>query len=362
MLAAVLSGGGAGAQNSVITHRIDSADNIQSTLICEYIYPQTIACFNTEDRMTVFVLDTQSNQTISVKLKGYYIRDIAINDTKDTLFFCGYKFDYRQQGIFGFFNIHDVFFGSGYIHIHDYFYTNGNNNNYVKDLTRMVFYRRQNVYPYVACIGRTKDNYPCLVDVEIRPMGGYTSGYINNHDEKFTDIKPASVLGQIPDYILTSGTESSNGTYISLRYYRINNVISTPGDQDYINTFCANPSDMREWLDTNVLLTYVGEDILSTVSYRRHPESLPRTDNNIHVAYYNLRSLIVNHSLFSMVKSIEIPFIRENDHDATLHRYLNQRTTDKTVFLQTTPLSGNFTSTFCELDYTSLGTAGTVDF
>ena len=40
MLAAVLSGGGAGAQNSVITHRIDPADNI--LFLCLFLFHQTI--------------------------------------------------------------------------------------------------------------------------------------------------------------------------------------------------------------------------------------------------------------------------------------------------------------------------------
>ena len=362
----LLSAFGASAQNSIIAQRNDPEYHIsESTLISPYKYPQTIECFNTPDERSVFVLSLPNHQTIGMEVSGLYISDMAVDTIHDTLYFCGHTLGETQQGVIGYCSIYDLFYGAGFLSHQDLFYV-GDDQDYAVDLTRMLYYRKSNNMPYVAAIGKSNKGYPCLVDMSKSQYGGYIGGCVKDKKESFTDIKSVtkSSFPLTKHYLVTAGLDTSYGPYISLRYYDLDNVFNISGDQDYVNIFSVNASDPRQWLLKDVLVSFVGDNIFSTVSYRSQWTylGLPVGKyNKIHVAFYDVGAL-VSHSLFSMVKSIEIPYISVFDAHARLHRYINQGNSDRVVFLQTTPASGNHSSSFCEIDYASLGASGTVSF
>lgn len=350
---AVMCNMNASAQNSVTAQRPDLEYRIVSTLICDHTDTTTIACYNTVDGKSVFLLSFNNYHTIGAELSGYYINDMKVVTQLDSVFFCGYKIGNDTTGIIGHFDISDVFFGSGSVYIQDVFSV-GDVYTFAREFKRLVSYYKNDNSHHVVCIGKTQKNFPCIVDLNVASYGGYTGGYVPNNAETFTDIMSMSY--GLRDYLVTSGIDSRMGSYISMRLYDKENVISTPGIQDYIRTFCSSPSDLRIWHNKEVLLSLVNWNTFSTVSYRWGKKNTL----NVHLAFYDMDAFVSN-SHFSMIKSVEIPMFDLHDSYAKLHRYLYMKN-NKLVFLHQTSTDNQIPYTYCEVDYPALGALGTLDF
>ena len=162
----------------------------------------TIACYNSnneEIEKVTFVYSNSSMQTIEVTIDSYYVNDMVVE--RDSVFFCG-RMTREKQGILGYFEINDVFFGSGQIYI-DSGFVAGENNFPVIEFTRLLhFYRDNGTSSHIASIGTCDGNYPCLVDFTVCSLPMYVSGCVNDNKESFTYLKFVSNSIMFGDLIL----------------------------------------------------------------------------------------------------------------------------------------------------------------
>ncbi len=370
-LAAILS---ASAQTSVTVSEPRWVNPADKVIIQEYSshYPATITCSSYEDSLstlTTFIYSSGSMQATEVSISGYYVNDMVLG--LDSVFFCGR--DIRtQRGVIGYFDINDVFFGSGQIHILSNFVA-GENQYDIINLTRLVKYFEDNGrVSHVACIGLCDGEeeriYPCLIDLIIDLPSTYKAGVVRSEKEEFTDIKRVRTGLMVDDYhLVTTGFDLQYGRYINIRVYKPGDVFSTSGLQDMCHVYSVDTGYVRPWLDGGVLLTDVGDYTFATVSYRmsakQKPERAEYTDTiqkimrNIHLAYFRINP-IINNSVYGMTENYEIPF--GGATDCVMERIVNSASANTLAFLHTYRhnIPSVTESAYCEVKRSALAASG----
>ena len=348
------------AQNSVTVNLPHLNRNAVKTIIKNYSsnYPATVSCSNSNDSVTFIYTDASMQAREIIILKDYYVNDMVISS--DSVFFCGRtKF---KSGFIGYFDIQNVFFGSGQIVIDTTFFA-GENAYPVKELTRLVAYNKEGGGRKVESIGTCgEQGYPCLVDMTMDYYPFYNAGCIENAEESFTDIK--MVQNNYYDYYLaTVGFDTENGRYINIRMYNMNNVFMSGGPQDMCHVFSMGAITPRPWLDGDVLLASIEAGKMATVSYRSGmaiigaQESEPDDfsySNTINLAIYDVYSILSN-SVYSVLNDyeIDIPFTTSR----LMNQFICSRAKNSLAFLHTyTPFpTGIQTSEYFEIDISTLG-------
>jgi len=343
-------------QYSVTASKQNLHGVVNHTIIKEYDYPKTISCVFSDNTKSTFILSDQTLQTKEFTLNNIKVNDMmfarkATGGLYDTLIFCGKDLT-TGFAMVGYFNINDVFNGSGQVFVQDSI-VSAYPNIMVDELTRMAIYASE-VGTHVVCIGRNKEDYPCLVDFVYHTAWGpmvwsYKSGFIPDHFETMYDIKYLHTI--LEDYLVTAGMDNTYGRYLNLRVYKLDNVFSSSGIQNIKHVFCIDTTFGAEWIKDDVLLEYVTDGFFSTVSYVK-PDEFPqeKTDRSVfidcvHIGIYNLSSLVAG-SLTSMVKNTLLePQTQINNK---LTRYCQGRN-DRYVFLQEIrDHLSVFSSVFCE--------------
>ena len=346
------------AQTSIVAYSPHFSTN-KKVLIAEVEYPATIVCTNSGDDSVTFIYTDGGMQSEELVIRGYWVNDIKIG--RDTLFFCGRTRGLRDTtAIFGFFGFDAHFAHVDGIYIYDDFKAGEDGHN-VKEFTRMTSFSNSWSSTHIACVG-TCMNYstpnPCLVDIyKSGTRWEYFGGSINNQDETLTDITYMILLDN-RRYLVTSGFDNTYGRYINLRVYDPNNIFDPSGIQNVRHVFRTDLSNSNKWLNPNVLITRVNESLFSTVSYRSALSKQPSLAN-IHVAFYNINYLLSN-SEYSMVKSLEIPIGLQRN--IMMNQYIRKRN-QTLVFLHnnsSSPNLNNYQSVFCEIDYPSLQSSGSL--
>ena len=358
-LVCLLATASAVAQTSVVVKQPHSS-KAESTLIKERPghYPQTVTCVNVENDTACFILYDSNMHCSEVKLVNYYVNDMYV--TGDSVFFCGHSIvENTTQGMIGYFDIDNVYSGSGAIYTQDYFAVDPYHVS--SDLFRMDVYVNSSGKRCVTCVGTCKYgtyNYPFIVCMEPGLFSGYVAGYVDDKNETFSDVKCFE-----SDYfkrLITSGFDDSRGHYISLRIYKIDDLFDPAGPQDMRYTFSMDTSGIREWVGNEVLLQQVDKTkVFSTLSYRLAMPGCVPISSNVHLGFYDI-SLLMSGSLYSMVDQIEIPMANANQR--LINQFIVRPSTRTLAFLKTfTPISlGVETSVFCELEYPSVGNPGTL--
>ena len=294
-------------------------------------------------------------------LRGYWVNDLVISD--NIAYFCG-KENTTQKGIIGYFDINDVFFGSGQIHILSNLLA-GDPVGTVMELTRMTVFYPNDENEHVACIGTCdleETLYPCLIDFDADFSNpSYTGGCVYRTDEEFTDVKVVAD-GDGIDYLVTVGFDTINGRFINIRVYDPDDVFQPLGIQEMCHVYSVNVNDGRTWLDGGVLLRQLENDYFITVSYRLIKDEEPYGHKyppvSIHLGFFRL-SDIVNNSVWALDRHYEISIGRMADLNMNQVIYSSRK--EKVVFLNTVcDYYLNTNSFFVEFDPYALTSTGTL--
>ncbi|MCR4828858.1 MAG: hypothetical protein K5864_05275 [Bacteroidales bacterium] len=354
----------AAAQTSVTVLEPHWSGAAKKTMIQQYTNDSlaTICCYDGPDSL-VFIYSSYNMQAKEAILRGYWVNDLVISD--NIAYFCG-KENTTQKGIIGYFDIHDVFFGSGQIYILSNLVV-GRDENTVFELTRMTVFNPDNDNEHVACIGKCnheENMCPCLIDFDAdfsNPT--YTGGFVNRTKEEFTDVKVVAD-GDGRDYLVTTGFDTENGRFINIRVYDPNDVFQPYGIQEMCHVYSMYLNDGRAWLDGGLLLRQLEKDNFVTVSYRDAVgyESLNTEYDefpaNLHLGFFKL-SDIVNNSVYGLVRHYEIPLGNINAMNVNQVIYSSRK--EKVVFLHTIrTLMRSTQSHFVEFDPNALTSTGTL--
>lgn len=352
------------SQTSVVGKSQNYSTN-KKVLIKEYDYPVTIACANSGADSVTFIYTDGTMQSAEIVIRGYWINDIAI--VKDTLFFCGRTAgNSPTSGIFGFFKFNSSFTPVSGIHICDNIIV-GDLDDPARELTRMEAFVTSYGERHVACIGISKKyRQACFIDMyamtAITNAWYYFSGITNNENETFTDVKRVSTYLDSRNYIVTSGFDTRYGRYINLRVYNPDYTLDPTGIENRMFTFSVDPVCPKEWTTDRVLLSPVGNGIFSSVSVRNgHYNNFINPDVNdvsLHIAFYDISALLSN-SVFAMIQDIYVNL--NASLDRTMDQYITKPSTETLAFLHNYGDSnGVQQSVFCEVDYPSLASAGSL--
>lgn len=352
------------SQTSVVGKSQNYSTN-RKVLIKEYNYPATIACANSGADSVTFIYTDGTMQSAEIVIRGYWINDIAI--VKDTLFFCGRTAgNSPTSGIFGFFKFNSSFTPVSGIHICDNILA-GETSNKVIELTRMKPFFTSYGERHVACLGFC-DYFlnHCFIDFYSMnaptTMWNYFGGIPNNENETFSDVTLVSTYLTSQKYIVTSGFDTRYGKYINLRVYNPDYTLDPTGIENRMFTYSVDPVCANEWSTDRVLLSPVGDGIFSTASVRdghyNNCENPGLCDYSLHIAFYNIAALLSN-SVFAMTQDIYVNLSSTIKKD--LERYIVKPSTKTLALLHNYgECSIGQRSVFCEVDYPSLTSAGSL--
>lgn len=345
------------AQSVVITepHNVRTI----SSGIREWNYPVKISYVNQPNDTVTFIYMDTTMQTVEISIVGYVVNDMAI--AEDTVFFCGQNKN-TKEAMAGYFDINDVFFASGNINIQDHLSVSGFF--YISNLTRLEVYKDTWGIRHMYCVGNLYSGHSCLFEKTDFQMGVWQIGWLNTKYETLTDVKIVKD-NDGTDYLVTSGYETTNGTYISLRIYDPADIFAYSGMQDHRYVFSSNPLGVRPWKQKDVLLTAMKRNTLATLSYRSSNLFANNDDRahlscQAHVALYDV-SLLAQGNLFAMTNSIEIP-VPALCSNVNPHEFIHNADGYSLAFLHylTLPNSSGNSTPFFEIDYTSTGLATAV--
>ena len=353
------------AQTSVTVLQPHWVDSVEKTIIQEHRnnYPATVTCYNTKDSV-VFVYSPNAAQSIEVYVKNYYVNDMIVSG--DNVYFCG-KHSFIDKGIYGCFNINDLFYGTGQITIVPDLYA-GDPKEPVRELTRLTTIPKQDNTERIVCIGRcgTNANYPCMLEFKSGLVVlSYIGGYVKNEDETFCDLDVVAG-SNIDSYLVTVGFITTHGRYINARVYDPNDIFSLSGLQNMCHEFSMDTAGIRPWLDNGVVISNYETGYFVTASYRnalRNRDYLSPAYNlftNIHLAKYSVTDLVA-HSTSAILDNHELPLGLVNDRQ--MERLIYSNKSKSLVLLHTyASSSASASSEFCEFKYNALGNTGALPF
>ena len=353
------------AQTSVTVLQPHWVDSIEKTIIQEHRknYPATVTCYSTNDSV-VFVYTPNAAQSIEVYVKDYYVNDMIVSG--DNVYFCG-RHGFLDIGIYGCFNINDLFYGTGQISIVPYLFA-GAPAEPVRELTRLTTIPKQDNTERIVCIGRcgTTANYPCMLEFESGLVVlSYLGGYVYNEKESFFDLDVVRD-NHFENYLVTVGFITTHGRYINARVYDPNDLFSLSGLQDMCHEFSMDTLAARPWLDSGVVITNYGDGYFVTASYRNalgerdYIPSYHKLFTNIHLAKYSVTGLVA-HSTSALLDNHELKLGLVNHRQVERLIYSNK--SKSLVLLHTFAASNaSASSEFCEFKYDALGNAGTLSF
>lgn len=349
------------AQTSVTVLEPHWSGAAKNTMIQEYTEDSlaTISCYNSSDS-TVFIYSDANLQAKEVIMKGFRVNDLVISGKN--AYFCGRA--RSGDAIIGYFDVNNVFFGSGNIYILVGILA-GSLNSIVKDLTRMTVFSPDDDNEHVACIGTCENlgnNRPCLIDLDADFSNlSYTGGEVDSRVEVFTDVKVVT-SDEGKDYLVTAGFDTTNGRFINIRVYDPNNVFQTSGIQNTCHVYSIFTEDGRTWLNGGLLLRKLENDNFVTVSYRSATEGNNPLDAvgfflpNIHLGFFTL-SDIVNNSVWGLNRHYEIPLT--STVSGNINQVIYSGRKGKMVFLHTYCYEVKYPhSDFFELDPYALTPTG----
>lgn len=361
------------SQSSVVVTEQNVYGDTKKVIIEEWRYPSTVSCVNSEGDIATFILADNSMQTKELRLDSVVINDMHImigagGYQKDTLYFCGQNVK-SKCAVVGFFNINDAFNNNADIYMEDINLCGYPEVN-LQNLTRLVCYVGPDDTRHIVCIGKSKEEYPCVVDVTGFAMGsmglawGYNGGYIEDKRESFYDVKLIPVGEQITTgyYVVTSGMDNKWHKYLSLRAYRYDDIFSATGPQNTKHIFCIDTSFSRPWTQDDVLLTQLPDERFATISYRcaymtglDNPNSDAATFNTLNLSMFHLPTFVsgsVNSMVGNAVSGTQ-SIISNN-----LERFITRRGTNTVAFLQDIQYSMSpfMHGIFCEVDITGVST------
>lgn len=349
------------AQTSVTVRQPHMSKPALKTIIREYRsdYPSTITCYDSKDTVT-FVYSRSNMQATEISMNGYWVNDFLIYG--DIVYFCGRKTK-GGNGIYGFFNIPDVFTNNGNITIIPQLYAGEENYN-VYELTKITsFPRADNTY-HIACIGtciKPGGKYPCLLDFDADIYSPtYIGGAVKDEKESFTDVKVVRI-NYLESCLVTTGFDISNGRYINIRVYDPDDIFSLSGMQNKRHIYCIDTAAARPWLDGGVLLTDIYNGNFITMSYRESPEERDTTQvavkdkTNIHIGVFCLID-ILNNSVYAMLDNYEIPLGKTENREMSEIIYSNGP--ERAVFLHSYLTVYDEPSDFCDFKPNTLGNFG----
>lgn len=357
-------------QYSVVVSEQSIYGTALHSIIKEYKYPSTITCILSEDSSSTFIYADQFMQTKEFKVPNLLVNDMIINvgsanGREDTVFFCGKDLE-TGKATLGFFNVYNAFNSSGPVYLHDPFLS-GENNIYIKTLTRMVSFI-EGVNKHIVCIGENFNNKASMVEVVFGPsysLVSYRAGSLYQSDEKFFDIGTARHWTD--NYIVTAGMDFFMGNkYLNLRVYDINDIFAPSGIQDWKHIFCIDTSFGFPWNRDDVLIRSFDDGLFATVSYideglyngnayGSRPVQFP---NSVHLGVYKVTDLVSN-SVSSMIRSAvfePLPLVHNS-----LMRFIYGSNRTLTFLENIQDGSGNETSSFCEIGLNSSSYVSTVN-
>ena len=319
----------------------------------------TLSCYDYSEG-AVFVYSGPNFQAKEATLLGCQVNDLVISGKN--AYFCGEKDGF---GIIGYFDINDVFFGTGNIKV-IFGFLLGTYSSIVKELTRMTVFSPDNDNEHIACIGTCENfgyNRPCLIDFDADASSpSYVGGEVDTRVEVFTDVKVVT-SDEGKDYLVTVGFDTTFGHFLNIRVYDPNNVFQPSGIQDICHVYSMSVDDARTWQNHGALLTQLETDTFATVSYRNaleredHYYEALLTPTNIHIGVFKL-SDIVNNSVWGLKKHYEIPLHRvlARNIEQVIYSSVNKRM----VFLHTYLWLGerDFYNCFVELTPSALTNSG----
>ena len=317
MLWLLLSVPVATAQSSAALHFTQGNDLEKYDIVKKYHYPSTIASSVIQGGgLTLFYYNDSSGTVRSAALRGYTVLDFEIDN--DSVFFCG--LDNDSNGIIGFFDIEDVYAGSGQIYVANSFrmgtYHNPN------QLYKLITYFDTSGRRHVVCVGKTSYQHvtsSCIVDMYSEPLMGfisYSAGRIDGSriEDSQLDIvrfctasyplRDDTTRSYLPcDYLVTAGFRLDNK--LCLRFYDAQDPLSSTGPQGTLYTFGVYSSGFEEQYITEVLLSAKTDSSVAVASVFHYPEPTSYHLNLLNISEINIYKLIYG-AANSMMQSKEI--------------------------------------------------------
>ena len=334
-----------------------------SSIIRDYNYNATIACYNLDNGMSVFIHNNPNLYAKQVYIKNYYINDFVIDN--DSVFFCGYSRGASDTlGIVGFFDIQDFFFGSGDLYVQKTFkvyYHPILGDEYARNFTRLISYCNSFGQRHIVCVGKGTFGHGCVVESIFNDDGvppafwSYIAGITEkNTIESFYDIMLYN------DYVVTAGFYHSENMQLSLRVYNSDFVFDVTGPRDMRHTYdIQNYISGYSWAHDSVLLAYETNETFTTFTTLKVQSNA--NPSRLHLASFNLGNLLANNNT-GMIWSAELynGFLTNYNRvdniviDSAQRKCLIMYNWD----VPQVPFSN--TSAFCELDYPLPYTTGTL--
>lgn len=333
-----------------------------SSIIRDYNYDATIACYNLSNGITCFAYNSPNLQTKQVHLKGYYVNDFVISN--DTVFFCGKTNRLvNDKGIIGFFDINDVFNNSGDFFVQDDFiiYHVQEEDEYAAEFYHLIAYLNSFGQRHIVCVGEGTKDHGCVVESIFNDYGvppafwSYFAGITEDKTiESFYDIMLYN------DYVVTAGFYHNENMQLSLRVYNSDFVFDTYGPLNDRHTYDIQSAiSGYSWAHDSVLLAYETNETFTTFTTLKVQSNT--NPSRLHLASFNLSNLLANNNT-GMIWSAELynGFLTNYNRvdniviDSAQRKCLIMYNWD----VPQVPFSN--TSAFCELDYPLPYTTGTL--
>ena len=335
-----------------------------SAIVRDYNYNATIACYNLDNDISVFVYNDPSMQSTQVYIKNYYINDFVISN--DSVFFCGrtrMKVNGSIKGIVGIFDIQDLFFNSGDFSVQNVFtiYNDPHEGiEYATEFHHLIAYLNSFNQRHVVCVGKGTQGHGCVVElidgIALQPTyWGYFAGIIEpENSESFHDIM------LYDEYVVTAGFLDSENRKLCLRVYNSDFVFDTYGPLNTRHTYdIQSVLTGYSWPSDRVLIEEESTDILTvftTLNTQAHNSPI-----SLHLASFKLSSLLSN-SIGSMTRSVELNFWTSSSYNRVNNIYFNQAYRKCMIMYNRNILISPFSSTtpFCEFTYPLPSNSGTL--
>ena len=359
------------SSSNSVTAITENAGAIRNALIKEYMNLHTIRC-NVIDTTTPALRSSFSYQNwttlqeTTILLNGYIVKDFVISN--DSVFFCGY--DTEKNGIIGFFNIQDLFWGAGTFYIQNDFLAYPYDTARVGMLHKMVSYTNSIGERHIVCIGRTKEKWgmsmSCLIDMHtnVVPDNGRSPSpwsYITGTLFKSTPSWLLDIV-QTEKWLVTAGFEES--PHISLRTYSIDDVLAYGGPQDeslIYNVFPPSYNYPKSWNNDEVLLAVLTNDTIATAATWMDTTFGIKKARQINIAQYRLSQ--VSGLLSTTMLSLRDLYISHYPNEVGLRGFIGNSINRRMALLfeGTTPESDT-NSIFIEMNQNATIFRGNTNF